>query len=121
MPLSNYLTDAEWDACFYAFFGQHHADNFGASMLRTLDYLRSRGYRFAGLDGPEGPEFVESRNMEKVVAIMGGPAALDIPAVLDSGRSFLKQHAPDLVDETDEEWAAQQADALSRQQGYRQA
>lgn len=112
MPLSLYLTDAEWDACFYAYFGQHRAPDFASSMHMTIRYLIRVGYRFQGLDEDGSPaEQVPSRNDAKLCLLLGAPTNLSVPDLLDSGRTFLKRHAPSLVDESDEEWAAQRAAA----------
>lgn len=108
MALSDYLNDDEWDACFYASMGLHRADNFGASMHKTIDHLLANGYEFSGLDlGGNKREQVPSSNAFKVCMWFGNPHNVDVLAILENGRKFLKVHSPDLVDETDEEWAEQ--------------
>ncbi len=111
MALSDYLTDAEWDACYYAFAGQHAAPNFGESMHRTIESLLQSGYRFTGLDefGNKRQQ-LPSNNPRKLCMMWFGdpkPTKADIMRIFDSGRAFLKQHLPALVDETDEDWAKQ--------------
>lgn len=118
MALSDYLTSDEWDACFYAAAGQHAAPNFGESMHKTIQALLESGYRFPGLDedGNKRVQVENGVNAPKACIFLGNPYKCDIIHILDRGREFWKQHLPRLVDETDEEWAAQQTDAKQRQQ-----
>ena len=115
MALSDYLTSDEWDACFYASFGQHQSESFGASMHKTILTLISAGYEFSGLD-----EFGNKRetvgggvNAPKVCIFLGNPHNVDVLQCLDNGRKFLKEQYPVLVDETDDEWALQMTAAKS--------
>lgn len=109
MAFSSYLTDDKWDACFYASFGASAAPDLSTSMHRTVDLLLARGYRFRGLD-ERGNRMtsVTSNNGKKLCLWLGNPYKVDAVGLMNSGRSFLKKHAPDLLGETDEEWAAQQ-------------
>jgi len=109
MALSDYLTGDEWDACFYASFGQHHAKNFGESMHKTIDALLSSGYNFPGLDetGSKLRQVEDGVNAIKVCIFLGNPHKVDVLNILTNGRNFLKEKLPSLVDETDEEWAEQ--------------
>ena len=116
MALSDYLTGDEWDGCFYASFGQHQAENLDASMHKTIQHLLQKGYSFTGLDG-QGNKRVQvgnGINAPKLVMFFGNSYKLDPGELLDNGRNFLKQHAPELVDETDQEWAEQMAKAKEK-------
>lgn len=115
MALSDYLSDDEWDACYYASFGQHASSNFWESMYKTIEALSAAGYEFDGLyaDGTRKTQ-VSSRNPSKLLIFLGNPNGVDILGILDSGRAFLKKHLPSLVDETDEEWAEQLASAATQ-------
>lgn len=121
MALSDYLTDSEWDACYYAFAGQHRAPNLGESMRKTIDLLVSKGYQFSGLDSSGNKHVqVPSNNAEKFCVAIGLKKELAtaefIMSIFESGRTFLKQHAPELVDETDDEWEQQKVDAAPRRE-----
>lgn len=109
MALSDYLTGEEWDACFYASMGQHHSDNFGESMRKTIKALLASGYEFSGLDefGEKQQQVCGGVNAPKVCIWLGNPHNVDVLECLRNGREFLQRHLPDLVDETDEEWAEQ--------------
>ena len=111
MALSDYLTSDEWDACFYAYFGQHHTDNFGVSMRTTIDALLEAGHRFSGLDesGNKSQQVGNGVNAPKLLIFTGNPCSVDVLTCLDSGRRFLKEKLPSLVDESDEEWAEELA------------
>lgn len=115
MALSDYLTGDEWDACLYAMFGQHAADNFGASMRKTITALLDSGYRFAGLDehGHKRVQVCNGINAPKVMAVarLRKPQKEEIFGWLSNGRKFLQRVLPSLVDETDQEWAEQLAAA----------
>ena len=109
MALSDYLTDSEWDACFYASMGQHISSNFGDSMHKTIDALLKSGYVFSGLDdsGNKKQQIRGTGNPFKVCIFLGNPHNVDVLEILDSGRRFLKEYLPSLVDETDENWVQQ--------------
>jgi hypothetical protein len=109
MALSDYLTGDEWDACFYAFLGQHQTSDFGASMRLTIDALLANGYRFSGLDeyGNKVAQVARMTNSRKIKVFFGNLSSDKVIKILDNGRSFLKTHLPNLVDETDEEWEEQ--------------
>ena len=113
MALSDYLTGDEWDACFYASMGQHASSNFGDSMHKTISCLLAAGHVFPGLDENGGKlcQVENGVNASKVCIFLGNPYKVDVLACLERGREFLKQTLPDLVDETDEEWAEQMASA----------
>jgi hypothetical protein len=116
MALSDYLTSDEWDACYYAFLGKAAARNLGTSMHKTIDALLATGYRFAGLDEHGNKShYIPCGNGEKLCMFLGNPHGIDPLTVLDNGRNFLKQHLPDWVDETDEEWSAQMKAAREQQ------
>ena len=116
MALSDYLTGEEWDACFYAALGRHKAENWGDSMRKTINLLLSTGYRFPGLDerGNKRVQVETGVNARKMTLWFGNPYRVDVLSILENGRRFLKARAPELVDETDEEWAAQMAEARER-------
>lgn len=116
VAMSDYLTDGEWDACFYASMGKHADVNFGASMHRSIDVLIKNGYKFEGLDerGSKKQQ-VPSGNPHKVCIWLGNPYKVDLLEVLDNGRNFWKSHFSSIVDETDEEWAEQMAKARAEQ------
>lgn len=109
MALSDYLTSDEWDACFYAYLGQHTALNFAESMHKTINALLASGYKFSGLnaDGTRKQQVENGVNAVKCCMRLGNPYKCDPVKILDNGRNFLKQHLPSLVDETDEEWQRQ--------------
>ncbi len=106
MALSDYLTGPEWDACFYASMGQHQADSFGDSMHKTINVLLKSGYRFSGLDetGEKKVQVENGVNAPKVCMFLGNPHKCDPFEIMNTGRKFLKEHLPLLVDQTDEEW-----------------
>ena len=118
MALSDYLTGAEWDACFYASIGQHHCQcqSFGESMHKTIDALLEAGHQFPGLDssGQKYEQVCNGVNAPKVLMMFGMNKGIDILEILENGRRFLKDKLPALVDETDEEWAQQMIDARSK-------
>ena len=116
MALSDYLTGDEWDACFYTSLGQHAGANFGESMHKTIDALLASGYKFAGLDesGNKSQQVCDGINAPKLCIFLGNPHKVDILHILDNGRTFIKQYLPNLVDETDEEWAEQIAKAKAK-------
>jgi len=108
VALSDYLTSDEWDACLYAFIGQHKADNFGDSMHLTIDTLLESGYEFEGLDAQGQKKCsLGGVNAPKALIWFGNPEGIDVIDLLDNGRNFLKEHMPSLVDETDEDWGHQ--------------
>lgn len=112
MALSDYLTSDEWDACFYVSFSANSSGTtFGATMHKVIDKLLSKGYEFQGLDGSgnKRDQIHGTGNPEKVCIWLGNPRECDTTAILTAGRKFLKKHAPEWVDETDEEWAAEVA------------
>lgn len=113
MALSDYLAGNEWDACFYASMGQHQAGNFGESMHKTIHFLLDKGHVFPGLDesGNKLHQVENGVNAPKVCIFLGNPHNVDVLKCLDHGRTFLKGIAPELVDETDEEWAEQMEEA----------
>ena len=117
MALSDYLTSDEWDACFYASLGQNNAANFGDSMHKTIGGLLEAGHIFPGLDAEGGKlEQVECGvNAPKVCIFLGNPHKVDVLQCLDRGRTFLKEHLPSLVDETDDEWEQQMKQARDSQ------
>jgi len=119
MALSDYLTGQEWDACFYAFIGQHAAEDLGGSMRKTINHLLGLGYRFPGLndDGSKKVQVENGINAPKVCIFLGNPHGCDILGILDSGREFWKRHDPTMVDETDDEWAEQMQDAKAKAKG----
>ena len=110
MAMSDYLTSDEWDACFYASFGKHGgAGSFGDSMHKTIQSLLDAGHIFPGLDesGGKREQVCNGVNAPKLCIFLGNPHNVDVLRCLGRGRDFLKRVAPDLVDETDEEWAIQ--------------
>lgn len=113
MALGDYLTGNEWDACFYASFGKSAAGNFGDSMHKTIDKLLESGYRFSGLDenGNKLTQVENGINAPKIMLFMGMPEGIDVLGIIKNGRDFLKEHCPDLVAETDEEFEIAIADA----------
>lgn len=105
VALSNYLTDDEWDACFYASMGRSHAPDFGQSVHLTIESLLAVGYRFQGLDEKgQKKDQVPNNNGRKLLIWLGNPDKVDVVEIYTNGRNFLKKHCPDMVDETDEEF-----------------
>lgn len=115
MALSDYLTSDEWDACFYAFFGQHMTNDFGASMRMSINRLLSLGYQFPGLDstGSKLRQVENGVNAEKLLFFFGMIPQEQTNQMLTSGRNFWLKHDPKMVDETDDEWAEQTEKALT--------
>jgi hypothetical protein len=114
MALSDYLTSDEWDACYYAFrSGASQADNFGDSMHRTIERLLATGYRFPGLtEGGEKHVQIVSDNATKFVqAVFHEMDRETFLGIVESGRAFLREHCPDMLVETDQEWSDQIAQA----------
>ena len=112
MAISDYLTDEEWDACFYRMAGGAGEGNLGAAIRDTIDKLLTVGYEFTGLDeSGNKAQQISSGNPSKVCMFIGNPHGVDPVALLESGRNFLKRVSPELVEETDEEWDKQMADA----------
>ena len=105
MALSDYLTSDEWDACFYANI-HGGTSNFGESMRNTIAKLLKTRYKFPGLneDGSKKVQVENGVNAPKVCIWLGNPYNCDVLEILQNGRNFLKQHCPELIGETDEEW-----------------
>lgn len=108
MALSDYLTGDEWDGCFYAMLKKHAAPDFGTSMRMTIDALLAKGYVFSGLDekGNKKQQVCNGVNAPKILIFLGNPDQIDIPAILNNGRKFVKANIPEALGETDEEWEA---------------
>ena len=85
----------------------------GAGMDYCIKELLKHGYRFEGLDefGDKDHQIHGTSNPFKVCIYLGNPYNCDVLEILDNGRNFLKKYAPELVDETDEEWEEQQREA----------
>ncbi|KKL13199.1 hypothetical protein LCGC14_2528160 [marine sediment metagenome] len=116
MALGDYLTDAEWDACFY-----HCASvgNLGTAMHEVIEKALAAGYRFSGLD-EHGAKLQQltSGNPDKFCFVMGlGEKRSKVEAmsrmmgIFENGRRWLKEHLPELVTETDDEWEAQKVES----------
>ena len=119
MALSDYLTDDEWDACFYANVGPgpdgRTFANFGDCMHAVIDAALATGYRYPGLtDSGEKRSQLASANPLKICIWLGNPHDVYILGVLKSGREWMKTHLPAWVTETDEEWAEQIARAEAK-------
>lgn len=116
MALSDYLTDDEWDACFYASHGINQAENFGASMHKTIDKLLEKGYVFRGLDAQGNKaQQIPSGNSVKVCIWLGNPYNVNVLEVIKNGRKFIKEHCPELLSETDEDFEQQIKEAEDAQ------
>ena len=121
MALSDYLTNEEWDACFYAFVGpgpkgQSWTD-LGQCMHAVIDAAIAGGYSYDGLTSTgEKKHQIPSDNPSKILIWLGNPHGVDILGVLRSGRTWIKAHLPDWLTETDEEWAEQCANAAAGHQ-----
>lgn len=107
MALSDYLTGDEWDACFYRYC-EIGMGNFGNSMHQTIQDLLKTGYKFSGLDehGNKRCQVENGINASKVCIFLGNPYGCDISEILANGRKFLKEHAPGLVEISDEDFEA---------------
>lgn len=107
VALSDYLTNEEWDACYYVAMIGHKGENFGDSMQQTIEALLANNYSFRGLDehGMKLQQVGDGVNAPKVLIFLGNPNKIDTLPILENGRSFLKQFAPALVVESDEIWA----------------
>lgn len=117
MAFSDYLTDDEWDAGFYVYC--KGGRNLSDALHFTADSLIATGYRCPGLTESGGKNHqIKSNNPYKLVMAMGlgNEYGVDPLEILDNGRTFLKAHLPDLVDETDEEWTSQMEEARSKKE-----
>lgn len=117
---SAYLTDAEWDACFYARYTALGEDkDFGAVMHALVEKLLAKGYVFGGLD-PQGVGVTEipSTNMGKLTRLLTGEITnSEVMEILGRGRVFLKEHFAELLlapGHTDADWDAQLADLKTK-------
>ena len=122
MALSDYLTSDEWDACYYVHYGRmgEGVVSLADSMHKTIDKLLEKGYKFSGLDekGQKLQQVENGINAEKLVGAMMGTMQLsEAIEIFGKGRAFLKEHCPEMVDETDEEWEAQKKEALEEHPG----
>jgi hypothetical protein len=112
--LSNYLSDDEWDALLYLFYGplaDEVEGNMGECFELGIARMMELGYVFEHLDEEGKPDEekgeVESMNWAKLqIYTAGNPQHLDPLDHVQGGRDFLKEHAPDLLHDTDEEFAA---------------
>jgi hypothetical protein len=43
-------------------------------------------------------------NAPKILIFLGNPEGVDVRAIALNGREYVKEHCPDLLGETDEEW-----------------
>jgi hypothetical protein len=75
-------------------------------MHKTIEKLLKTGYRFPGLgdDGSKNCQVENGINATKVCIWLGNPYNCNLLEILNNGRNFLKEHCPELVDETDDEW-----------------
>ncbi|KKK89786.1 hypothetical protein LCGC14_2729580 [marine sediment metagenome] len=107
MALSDYLTGEEWDACYYVAMVANRGQNLGDAMHVTIEVLLAGGYKFSGLDeyGDKLQQVGDGVNAPKMCIFLGNPYKVDQLALVENGRRFLKQHAPTMITETDEEWA----------------
>lgn len=107
MAISDYLTSDEWDGCYYVFAG-HDKLNFMEVIRMVVPALYDKGYTMQGLDREcNRVQTVWSSNAHKLVAVMAGTQQhIDLRGALINGRNFIKQHLPELLKETDEQWEA---------------
>ncbi len=114
MALSDYVTSDEWDACFYVWRAFGIAD-LGSAMRSTIQHVSAKGYEFRGVT-PEGRKLqqVANDNPKKLVALIGGENPALLIKCFENGREFLKRHDPELVRETDDEWAEALAELKKR-------
>ena len=72
--------------------------------------------QFPGLDkdGNKKQQVCNGVNAPKICIWLGNPYKVDMLDCLENGRRFLKEKLPSLVDETDEEWAAQMSTSAAR-------
>lgn len=120
MGFGDYLTDEEWDGCFYA---QNLAScagpSFGDVMHNFMDKLMAKGYRPVGL-GPGGEKIEQqpSGNAQKFVNMaFGRLTKTDVLELIESGRAFIKKNIPELLEEpghSDAEFASQIGEAHSQ-------
>ena len=106
MALSDYLTGNEWDACFYASFNKSAFPDFGASMRHTISKFLEAGYKFPGLTeaGEKSVQVEDGVNAPKILIFLGNPAGVNVREITLNGREYVKEHCPELLGETDEEW-----------------
>lgn len=106
MALSDYLTDDEWDACFYYFmYPTKGFTDLGQAMRQVIENLLTEGYQFEGLDETGNKKRqLPSGNPSKIMMFFDGAKPDQIIKLMSNGREFLKKNAPKLLLETDEEW-----------------
>jgi hypothetical protein len=106
MAISDYLTEAEWDGCYYVFLGQH-TGSLVDIIKQIVPALYDKGYTVEGLL-PDCTlvKTMSGNNAIKLKAAMGTETKTYLKSVPNNGRNFIKQHLPELIKETDEQWEA---------------
>lgn len=106
MAISDYLTNDEWDGCYYVFMSQNQL-NFSEVIRSVVPALYEKGYQVQGLGRDcSRIQYGWGGNAKKLVAAMCGTGDADLRACVINGRNFIKQHLPELLRETDEQWEA---------------
>ena len=118
MTEKNYfLTDAEWDACFYQFFTHRRKTpkiNFFVSMQKSLMEMFLEGYLCEGINNSHDVALshLKVANLGRNKLFLGNPDKLDPIILTKNGRDMLKRVAPKLVTENDEQWEEQWKTAM---------
>jgi hypothetical protein len=106
MAISDYLTEAEWDGCYYVFSHQSRG-SFNDVIHQVVPALYEKGYQVQGLTADcTKIQTVTGNNTLKLKAAMGNETKVYLEPVIINGRNFIKQHLPELIKETDEQWEA---------------
>lgn len=130
MALSDYLTSTEWNGMFYMFAGPREWHDLGQCMRVVIEELLKVGYCFEGLDekGQKKEQVGDGVNAPKLAflfeALFGRSGYesrrdIDSLALLADGRTFIKDHAPALLHESDESWEEMYNAAKSEKENER--
>ena len=110
MSLCDFLTDEELDACFYRYIQAGSNGQFGDVMHDTVERLMATGYRFRLLDEsgvtPGAKALFKTWDLQFFLGKRHDASPLEI---MQNGRQFIRSNAPELLGETDEEWALRMA------------
>lgn len=106
MTLSDCLTDDEWDGCYYIYL--LHAKNnlsIGDVIRAVVRSLYEKGFYCKGIDiNGNKLAYVPNNNDRKLKAALTGVNTYDMQHSLENGRKFIKEHLPEQLGETDDEW-----------------
>lgn len=112
MSISRYLTDGEWDGCFYLWQSQTH-HSFSQVADKFINYLVQKNHVFQGLTEKGQPlKELHTTNADKIKFIKREPLYDDGRVdIIESGRHFIKITCPELLMETDTEFEQKVSEA----------